>query len=145
MASKTDLEEMFYEADVDKNNYLTIKEVCDVMRKCGYKGDDKVIKEFFSKADASDDDKLTFDEYKAAINNAPPQLHRAALMRRCFKKFDTDGNGVLNRKELQRATAILGDHFSDEDIEILMEVLDKDHSDTLDMEEFIQAFMNAKR
>jgi len=145
MASKTDLEEMFLDADVDKNNYLTLKEVCDVMRKCGYTGDDKVIKDFFSKADSSGDDKVTLDEYKAAISKAPPQLHRAALMRRVFKKFDTDGNGVLNRKELQRATAILGDHFSDEDIGILMEVLDKDNSDTLDMEEFIQAFMNTKR
>jgi len=66
-------------------------------------------------------------------------------MRRTFSKFDTDGNGTLNRKELQRATAMLGDRFSDEDIGVLMEVLDKDHSDTIDMEEFIQAFMNAKR
>jgi len=70
---------------------------------------------------------------------------RAALMRRIFSKFDTDGNGTLNRKELQRATATLGDKFSEEDTAILMEVLDKDHSDTIDMEEFIQAFMNARR
>ena len=72
-------------------------------------------------------------------------LRRAALMRRIFSKFDTDGNGTLNRKELQRATAMLGDKFSEEDIGLLMEVLDKDHSDTIDMEEFIAAFMNARR
>jgi len=66
-------------------------------------------------------------------------------MRRIFTKFDTDGNGTLNRKELQRATAILGDKFSEEDISLLMEVLDKDHSDSIDMEEFIDAFMSARR
>ena len=66
-------------------------------------------------------------------------------MRRIFAKFDVDGNGTLNRKELQRATAILGDKFSAEDIDVLMEILDKDQSDTVDMEEFIQAFMNKRR
>jgi len=66
-------------------------------------------------------------------------------MRRIFSKFDKDGNGTLDRKELQNATRLLGDHFSDEDIGILMEILDKDHSNTIDMEEFIQAFMNKRR
>jgi len=66
-------------------------------------------------------------------------------MRRMFSKFDKDGNGTLNRKELQNATRMLGDRFSDEDIDILMEILDKDQSDTIDMEEFIQAFMNKRR
>lgn len=71
--------------------------------------------------------------------------YSAALMRRMFSKFDKDGNGTLNRKELQNATRMLGDRFSDEDIDILMEILDKDQSDTIDMEEFIQAFMNKRR
>ena len=66
-------------------------------------------------------------------------------MRRIFAKFDVDGNGTLNRKELQRATAILGDKFSTEDIDILMEILDKDNSDSVDMEEFITAFMDKRR
>ena len=69
----------------------------------------------------------------------------AALMRRIFSRFDKDGNGTLDRKELQNATRLLGDHFSDEDIEVLMEILDKDQSNTIDMEEFIQAFMNKRR
>jgi len=145
MASKIDFENLFREADVDGNNYLSLRELCCAMRRLGYKGDDDVIKTFFSKADASGDDLLTFEEYSAAMKNAPPQMHRAALMRRIFCKFDKDGNGTLNKAELQNATAVLGEKFSDEDIGLLMEVLDKNHSDSIDMEEFIQAFMNAKR
>lgn len=72
-------------------------------------------------------------------------VYSAALMRRIFSKFDRDGNGTLDRKELQGATAFLGDRFSDEDTALLMEVLDKDDSDSIDMEEFIQAFVNARR
>lgn len=145
MASKKDLEEVFHVADVDKSGFLTLQELCSAMRRLGYKGDDAVIKSFFEKTDSSGDSKVSFDEYMKAMNKAPPQLHRAALMRRIFSKFDRDGNGTLNRKELQGATAFLGDKFSDEDTALLMEVLDKDHSDSIDMEEFIQAFVNARR
>lgn len=145
MASKADLEQLFRLADVDGNNYLTLDELCTSLRKLGYKGDDSVIKAYFDKADASGDQKITFEEYSQSMSKAPPQLHRAALMRRIFAKFDVDGNGTLNRKELQRATAILGDKFSTEDIDILMEILDKDHSDSIDMEEFITAFMDKRR
>jgi len=66
-------------------------------------------------------------------------------MRRLFGKFDKDGSGALDRKELQQATKMLGDRFSDEDTGILMEILDKDHSGTVDLEEFIQAYLNKKR
>lgn len=145
MATKADLELLFHEADADKSGSLTLSELLVALRARGYKGDDAVIKSYFEKADTSGDSKVTLDEYLKAMSSAPPQMHRAALMRRIFAKFDTDGNGTLNRQELQRATAILGDKFSDEDIGILMEILDKDKSDTIDMEEFIQAFMNKRR
>ena len=46
-------------------------------------------------------------------------------MRRVFSKFDKDGNGTLDKKELQNATAMLGDKFSMEDVEILMSIIDK--------------------
>ena len=47
MATKVDLEQLFKEADVDGNNYLTLDELCLAMRRLGYKGDDAVIKVYF--------------------------------------------------------------------------------------------------
>jgi len=44
MAMKGDLEQLFREADVDGNNFLTLNELCTAMRRLGYTGDDSVIK-----------------------------------------------------------------------------------------------------
>ena len=44
MASKKDLEELFYEADKDHSNSLTLQELVSAMKRLGYKGDDAVIK-----------------------------------------------------------------------------------------------------
>ena len=50
---------------------------------------------------------------------------RTALMRRLFSRFDKDGSGQLDKKELQNATETLGDRFNDEDTAILMSIFDK--------------------
>jgi len=49
MAMKADLEQLFREADVDKNNYLTLTELCSAMRRLGYTGNDSVIKVLLQK------------------------------------------------------------------------------------------------
>ena len=35
---------------------------------------------YFEKADASGDDKVTFDEYMNTMGNMPPALHRSGLL-----------------------------------------------------------------
>jgi len=47
MAMRGDLEQLFREADVDGNNFLTLNELCAAMRRLGYTGDDSVIKVMF--------------------------------------------------------------------------------------------------
>jgi len=47
MAMRGDLEQLFREADVDGNNFLTLNELCSAMRRLGYTGDDAVIKVMF--------------------------------------------------------------------------------------------------
>lgn len=145
MASKDDFIQLFRLADKDKSGHLTIEELFNQMRHLGYKGSDDVLKSYFKVADVSKDAKLNLEEFVSSMSKAPPHLHRVALMRRVFSKFDKDGNGTLDKKELQNATAMLGDKFSMEDVEILMSIIDKDNSETVDMEEFIKAFIELKR
>lgn len=47
MASKSDLEQLFHEADKDKSGSLTLQELCSAMRRLGYTGSDDVIKVCF--------------------------------------------------------------------------------------------------
>ncbi|ESN96164.1 hypothetical protein HELRODRAFT_185069 [Helobdella robusta] len=145
MASRDDFIQLFKLADKDNSGHLTLNELFDEMRKLGYRGTDDVLKSYFATADTSKDKKLNLEEFITSMSKAPPHVHRVALMRRVFAKFDKNGNGTLDKKELQNATAMLGDKFNDEDTAILMSIIDKDNSDTVDTEEFIQAFIEMRK
>ena len=63
-------------------------------------------------------------------------------MRRAFKSYDQDGNGVLDRQEINN---LLINHFKEqgikkkpkkEDIDEFFDKLDEDHSGEIDFEEF---------
>ena len=57
--------------------------------------------------------------------------------------FDKDGNGSIEKKELQAVFAEMGKVFTDKEVEKMMEVADVDHSGSVDYEEFICAVFGA--
>lgn len=66
-------------------------------------------------------------------------------MRRVFQSFDADGNGTIDTKELQTALGELGKRLPESDIQLMMNILDTDHSGALDYEEFIVIFQQKKK
>lgn len=65
-------------------------------------------------------------------------VHRAAVMRTCFRQFDKDGNGSIDRQELKTVFQEMGKHMSDAELERMVQLADKDSSGTIDYEEFIR-------
>ena len=62
-------------------------------------------------------------------------------MRRVFMKFDKDGNGAIDAKELKQVFEELGKIFSEEEITNMIAMVDADQSGSLEYEEFIEIVM----
>jgi len=58
-----------------------------------------------------------------------------------FAIFDQDGSGSIDRKELTSVCQKLGVELTPQDVENMMKHVDKDKSDTIDFEEFIQIML----
>lgn len=58
-------------------------------------------------------------------------------MRAVFQSFDKDGNGEIDKNELKKAFEEMGKHFSDAELNRMMEMMDTDQSGTVSYEEFI--------
>lgn len=129
--------QFFQEADKDGSGFLTLDELTAVLRQKGYKGTDANIKAMFGSSDISGDNKISLDEYLTAMGLVPPKDHKAAAMRSCFRSFDTDNSGSIDRKELQAVFAELGRTLSEEEVARLISLSDKDDSGTINYEEFI--------
>lgn len=59
-------------------------------------------------------------------------------MRSMFREFDKDGSGEIDRSELDAVFEEMGKHFSDDELQRMIGLVDKDQTGTMDYEEFIK-------
>jgi Ca2+-binding EF-hand superfamily protein len=135
MASK--YEQFFREADTDKSGLLTLDELVSILRKKGYKDADTKIRGMFRSIDTSGDDKISLDEYLKAMGEIADTDHKAAAMRQCFREFDANGDGTIDRGELDKVFQSMGKHFSPQELDRMIAQCDKDGSGSINYEEFI--------
>jgi len=55
-----------------------------------------------------------------------------------FREFDKDGSGEIDRSELDAVFEEMGKHFSDDELQRMIGLVDKDQTGTMDYEEFIK-------
>lgn len=65
-------------------------------------------------------------------------LCRAAAIRRVFRQFDKDGNGEIDRSELEAAFKEMGTAVPAEEIDRIIKAADRDGSKTINYEEFVK-------
>ena len=65
-------------------------------------------------------------------------------MRACFRGFDKNGDGSIDRDEMQAVWKEMGRHLSKEELDRVMAMTDKDKSGSVDYEEFIAAVFGKK-
>jgi len=59
-------------------------------------------------------------------------------MRGCFREFDVNGDGTIDRAELDNVFKSLGKQFSQAELDRMISLADKDKSGTIDYEEFVK-------
>lgn len=130
-------ERIFKDADKDGSGYLSLDEVTAMLRKNGYGESDGKIKAMFGSIDMSGDQKISLEEFLTAMGAIPPKNHKEANMRRCFREFDKDGSGSIDRTELKNVMREYNSDMSEGEIDRLLQIVDKDGSGLISYEEFI--------
>ncbi|ESO94406.1 hypothetical protein LOTGIDRAFT_84721, partial [Lottia gigantea] len=131
----------FDEIDKDKNGSLSLVEVETVLQKSGFKGDTETVKLIFKNLDTNKDQKISKDEFKAAVKELPKLEMQEMSLRRAFKMMDSDNSGFLSRREIIDAAKTLpGLDVSPEKIAdlLIFQVTDKDKK--INFDEFLHVF-----
>lgn len=142
MASK--YEQFFHDADTDKDGFLSVQELTTALKKYGYKESDEKIASMFESVDDSGDRKISLDEYLTAMGALPDTHHKEAAWRHVFRQFDKNGDGQIDRSELDAIFQQLGDHATPEELDHFMKQADKDQSGTLSYEEFLAEIVGSQ-
>ncbi|KAJ1934616.1 hypothetical protein FBU59_005642 [Linderina macrospora] len=59
-------------------------------------------------------------------------------LRAAFKKFDKDGNGVIDATELRDAMVSMGEQVTEEDVERMLKEADADNDGQINFREFVK-------
>jgi calmodulin len=135
--AKTD----FNRFDADGDEEITFEELSKGM---GSAYSDNEVKAVFALGDSDQDGKISFLEFaKLMIPAASEALVKfwkcfrdIKVIRQAFKQFDTDNDGEISRNEVIGGMKRSGRNFTDEEIDALFILADRDNNGQIDFPEF---------
>lgn len=128
-------EQFFRQADTDGSGSLSYDELAAILKKNGYS--DEQIRQTFNAVDLSGCDQISFDDFMEAMGQTHSDKHRASGARYVFRSFDKNGDGTLSESELGEALEQLGAHLTPQELDRLMQMLDKEGTGKITYEEFV--------
>ncbi|XP_076098666.1 calcyphosin-like [Mytilus galloprovincialis] len=92
----------FRNMDVDHNDFLSLTEFTDGLKKFGLTFPEKTVQELFTYIDKDCSGRILFDEFLQAIR-PPMSQTRIAIINEAFAEFDKEtGDGVITLEDLRK-------------------------------------------
>jgi calmodulin len=131
----------FNKFDADGDAEITLEELKKGM---GGNFSEQEVKSVFALGDTDQDGSISFLEFaKLMIPNAAEVLAKfwkcfrdLKSVRAAFKQFDTDNDGSISRQEVLQGMKVSGRNFTQEDIDVLFVLADRDGDGAIDFVEF---------
>ncbi|EGZ21483.1 hypothetical protein PHYSODRAFT_494835 [Phytophthora sojae] len=131
------IETAFYQYDEDGNGELDHEEFRHFMKRYGIvKNDD--IDALIRRLDTDGSGTISLDEFSIERELAQRMAHQTRDLRLAFRKFDTNGNGLLEYKEFR--SVLKSYRLPEMEIRKVIRHLDRDVSGFIDYKEFIAGF-----
>lgn len=151
----SDWEAMWTEADKDGSGFLSLVELRDLLNKNGSHVNDKEIAQMFMNihththedkrqgilelTKGNSDEKIDKERFIVAMKHLQGCLHKAEQL---FDKFDKDGSGFLEKREVMevcKAAYGLSDREAREKAEALIDQSDRDYDGRMSKAELMNA------
>ncbi|CAE6435012.1 unnamed protein product [Rhizoctonia solani] len=95
------------------------------------------VESIIAEADANEDGFLDLGEFLLLMGKRLNSGQKTDIeLRQLFDRFDKDGSGSIERGELGKAVALLGDQLTDQELTMIMREVDTDRDGRVSFEEF---------
>lgn len=142
----TELREIFRSFDRNNDGSLTELELGSLLRALGLKPSREQLEELIQKADTNNNGLVEFSEFVALV--APDLVlakspYSEDQLRKLFRFFDRDGNGLITAAELAHSMAKLGHALTASELTGMIKEADKDGDGMINFHEFSHAITSA--
>lgn len=131
-----ELQEAFQYFDRDRDGFIGLNEVGNVMRACGLYPSEAEIAQIMK---SSRSQKINFQDFMSHCNagNVDNKINETQ-MREAFKVFDQYGNGLVNLVQMRTSLQSLGEKLRDDEVDELLREADIDADGNVSYEELVK-------
>lgn len=133
-------EAAFRSLDKDNSGHLDFKELEILLQKMGVRSKMSM----FQSMDHDGDNKVSIGEFLLTLGIGTPEEIKEANMRSLFRGFDKNGDGNIDRSEIDAVFKEMGKTMSSSELQRCQQLMDKDGDEKVDYEEFMEYFFNRK-
>jgi len=131
-----ELREAFEIFDRDRDGYITIKELAEIMRNLGHPPTEGEVQDMISEVDIDGNGNINFQEYISLMARRMRDGDLEEEMKQVFRLFDRDGNGLVGASELKSLMLGIGEKITDDEVEDMIREADKDGDGYVSYQEF---------
>lgn len=122
--------------DQDKDNFISTKELGDVLKKLGRELTEKELHEIISEVDDDKNGKIDFKEFLDLMAGKMKDEDGDNELMDAFSLIDIDNNGYITKNEFKKVMEILGEPLTQEELDEVMKDYDDDGDDQLTFDDF---------
>ena len=137
-----EFKEAFDIFDKDKDGYITIKELDQIMKNLGQSPTESELQDMINEVDIDGSGTIDFRDFLEVMMKRLKETDSEDELIEIFNILDTDGNGLINSNELLNVMVTLGENINKEDIEDLIKEVDHDYDGFINFEEFVRLILN---
>jgi calmodulin len=137
-----EFKEAFEIFDKNKDGFITIKELGEIMKNLGQSPTDAELTDMINEVDVDGNGNIDFKEFICLMARKMRDTDTEEELIEAFKVFDRDGNGLISGTELKHVMVSLGEKITDEEVDEMVKEADIDGDGYINYEEFVRMIIN---
>ncbi|KAH9556684.1 hypothetical protein CY35_07G043100 [Sphagnum magellanicum] len=133
---KQEIHEAFDLFDADGSGIIDAKEFKVAMRALGFEPKKEEIKKMIADIDKDGSGTIDFEEFLQMMTTKMEEHDSKEEIMKAFCLFDDDETGKISFKNLKRVAKELGENMTDEELQEMIDEVDRDGDGEINEEEF---------
>ncbi len=134
--------EAFEIFDKDKDGFITIKELGEIMKNLGQAPTESELQDMINEVDVDGNGNIDFKEFLGLMARKIRDTDTEEELMEAFKVFDRDGNNFITNAELKHVMLALGEKVTDEEVDEMIREADTNNDGCINYDEFVRMVMN---
>jgi len=135
------LKDAFALFDSDNDGVITKEELGTVLDSLGLKATPSQLEDMINEIDLDHTGTVDLEEFIKMMTMETKPANIEQEMRNAFRVFDKDNSGTISADEIATVMATFGQHLSADELQFMVQEVDKNGDGTIDYEEFVSFCM----